>query len=1804
MPSRWPNPDEYDEAVQDPSSFADPDLRAATVAVDNNGMPIPCSGTFAVVYQFNAVDRKKNWAVKCFTKSVARLKERYREISLCLEQAQLSMAVEFHYLEEGIRIQGEWYPVLKMDWVEGQTLRQFVLKNLDKPRLLESLYQVWLKVEPQLANAQLAHGDLQHGNVMLVPGDQPGRVLLRLIDYDGMWVPNLITQPPPEVGHPAYQHPQRAKQNLYTTDVDRFPNLVIACALKCLARSDGPDIWKKFDNGDNLLFKNEDFDSPANSELLHQIWETGDSELQAWAGQVALAATSPLEATPRLSNLLRGGALPPLSRKVEADARRVLGYSPRPAMNATAASNWSNDWLDEVDDADATEPQSVSQPEPPRPLPVSAPPRSILPVSKLPVSAPSLSAPPPRLLAPTPLSSTRPPAVAWAVVVLGVLAIGLLFSLKSPIWSGLALIAGSASLLSGVLQMELELARFQRKTDKSLGRQLVESWRTSKGIAVVYVLLISPFLTLWGPILWTYGAVLALGSRFQPGRRPEEWRLHRANLRFGWWSLNLSGLCFFSTVYMFLWGTADTSSQTASNTGTSVAESVSTSTPVPNGVEAASIDGSVTLREVTSWGDNQFEQQVDAVALSPDGRRVAIYRRGAPVAERISLWDVDTGIQLARSELTIVPIPLSQSSDPKLCFTDDGKVLVVASTGVLESLLFKSSISSGSEQPWLARRGRWLFAVDANGLALELWDLDVVRRVRAYRGPGTRVLGICFTGSEAGSVVTAAGNVIEYDLSTGLERRNFSCQQSNQAPPQRVVFSEDGQRLVEMTETGTSSVWDVIGGKRLCSVTAEHNDVLLSPDGRHVVYWPNAQTCVVADANKGNTVVDLKLRSPHLKRGNITSHARGGFAAEGGRFVSLSRPNLVRVFEVDMPQEGLVPTDSDLWYGESPQPGKPLNKRVEAGALVQAGAYYCLHFPDGLRALNINLSDSKRRLTVNDLTTGVVLRQFDDLVYAARVSSDGRRLALAASPMTSGQVASKLVNLAVYDTRSWELLQSVPLPVTVAGVPSLALTPLGFSTGPSVISVTFSPDGLEVVAFVRETATVVSTTKDGQTREVALNVGANGQLKTAIDGNLVAVHWNRDDEWLLISANGTLRAIDARRGALKRQYAAVPEKVSWAVFSDDGQLALVMPEARTVGPRTGKSKPPLQLVETRNSSLLAAVGADLRNIVTAVIAPDKDCALLGDSDGQMLLWDLYSEKMEAVDVDKRSAEGLLAQLHKHPGGNSGWARYVGGSVYTWTLKGRQASETSPVPPPSSPANTTVNESPAVPQPVTEVAAHADGLIDVAVSRDGQKVASIDRDGILFVSGLKNPLKLKTAHFVIGGPHAELAFSASDAEVLVLNPTVGLYVVQLAKRKVELVYPRRQLPITRNKRVAAAAAANAGIPQLMTVPRSLNKDIILADAQGRIYRFNTQTKNVSPIKLSVAGPAKGLACNDSADAFIVTDSSNTFAVNLNSGIVEKHFVVGSNQLSNVNQLAVFAVSSNGRRMLGAYTLDYSFVHADLEASMGVQNGPLVSYARFAVSTNVLKVPSSKEIIRALAVSPDGDFAVSGGEESGLIRIWDLDLGEQIGTLEGNTKAVTCLAFSPDGQSLISGGDDKKVRKWNLTSVLSKKAKISVVESNAPNLIPRPQLKAGEVPLIEVWGVLNSVTQIVKTDPKETISKHGVALSVAQRQTLERIDGQHLAGLTYQLFVYPNRGPMQITWTGIGRPTFRLWRQGTFTPISDAPIGPGRKTVTVPINIDTKADTVYLMVVDGNSGEIKTDAIKAHVTSGAPKAANGI
>lgn len=273
----WPSPQDYQEAVQNPAlAFDDPDLRGCAVECDRLGFPRPRSGNFAVVYKAESADQR-TWAVRCFSREVDGQHERYAAITDELRRLRLPFTVDFTYQPHGIKVLGRRYPLLKMEWVRGEGLISYITRHLRVPERLTALADGLTETVRTLAAHGIAHGDLQHGNILVVD-ERPV-----LIDYDGMFVPALAGRAGTEIGHANYQHPGRTLAH-FGPGLDHFAVWVIALTLKALAAD--PELWQKHDGGadDCLLLKKRDLAEPDGSAVLKDIEKSNNFLVRLYAG--------------------------------------------------------------------------------------------------------------------------------------------------------------------------------------------------------------------------------------------------------------------------------------------------------------------------------------------------------------------------------------------------------------------------------------------------------------------------------------------------------------------------------------------------------------------------------------------------------------------------------------------------------------------------------------------------------------------------------------------------------------------------------------------------------------------------------------------------------------------------------------------------------------------------------------------------------------------------------------------------------------------------------------------------------------------------------------------------------------------------------------------------------------------------------------------------------------------------------------------------------------------------------------------------------------------------------------------------------------------------------------------------------------------------------------------------------------------------------------------------------------------------------------------------------------------------------
>ena len=292
----WPALTDFSEAVQNPRlCFKGTELETGEVEVNQRGMPLVFSGSFACVYPISVAGH--TFAVRCFTREVSDQQTRYNELSDYLINVLPPSFVHFEYLERGISVRGSWYPIVKMEWVAGEQLSKFVGSRFNEPDTLRRIAAQWRGgTTASLRGLRIAHNDLQHGNVM-VQGD--GNI--RLVDYDGMFLPKFRGERSPELGHKNYQHPQRSPEH-YDDHIDNFPSLVIYLSL--LAVASDPGLWSYFHNDDNLIFTGKDYAAPGSSEIFKGLKDSHDLTVAKLTKYLEECCVLPVDKVPDLETVL------------------------------------------------------------------------------------------------------------------------------------------------------------------------------------------------------------------------------------------------------------------------------------------------------------------------------------------------------------------------------------------------------------------------------------------------------------------------------------------------------------------------------------------------------------------------------------------------------------------------------------------------------------------------------------------------------------------------------------------------------------------------------------------------------------------------------------------------------------------------------------------------------------------------------------------------------------------------------------------------------------------------------------------------------------------------------------------------------------------------------------------------------------------------------------------------------------------------------------------------------------------------------------------------------------------------------------------------------------------------------------------------------------------------------------------------------------------------------------------------------------------------------------------------------------
>ena len=283
----YPLISEYVEAVRNAEDNFDK-LRNLRPVTDDNGNPVMTSGNFAVVFKMRDEKNDKLYAVKCFLKDQPNRAENYRMIAEELEYVSSSFLTKFQYLDNELFVDsanadGEEFPVLLMDWVEGTNLDQYIRQHLHDSYQLHLLAYQFSRLALWLMPQPFAHGDLKPDNIMV---REDGTLVL--IDYDGMFVPAMKGQKAREMGSPDFRHPARTEET-FNEHIDDFSLASILLSLRVIAEE--PALLEKYGAADRLLFSEKDYRNIHDCQLLKDIFPSECPEVNTLVGLFIIALT-------------------------------------------------------------------------------------------------------------------------------------------------------------------------------------------------------------------------------------------------------------------------------------------------------------------------------------------------------------------------------------------------------------------------------------------------------------------------------------------------------------------------------------------------------------------------------------------------------------------------------------------------------------------------------------------------------------------------------------------------------------------------------------------------------------------------------------------------------------------------------------------------------------------------------------------------------------------------------------------------------------------------------------------------------------------------------------------------------------------------------------------------------------------------------------------------------------------------------------------------------------------------------------------------------------------------------------------------------------------------------------------------------------------------------------------------------------------------------------------------------------------------------------------------------------------------
>lgn len=284
------------EAALDNTNILDEDTRAHYFCTPKDGRKknkaVSSPGNFCIAFPMKSNIGENRlcyriWYTEEFKEK--RFDEIAEHVSRYIKHCHLPYFIDYTFLRKAIKAGGKELPGVKMEWIDGMKLDEYIKKHKDRNSLLK-LADKFMEMCKQFKEAGIAHGDLSNSNMLILPNGE-----IRLIDYDSVYVPSMTDKYfQTTSGQSAFQHHQRENLSLKSSpNDDNFSQQIIYLSLLVLANN--PTFVERISDKE-LLFTSIELKSVGNfkNKTYDEIKRLNVPEISARLEELATAISGPI----------------------------------------------------------------------------------------------------------------------------------------------------------------------------------------------------------------------------------------------------------------------------------------------------------------------------------------------------------------------------------------------------------------------------------------------------------------------------------------------------------------------------------------------------------------------------------------------------------------------------------------------------------------------------------------------------------------------------------------------------------------------------------------------------------------------------------------------------------------------------------------------------------------------------------------------------------------------------------------------------------------------------------------------------------------------------------------------------------------------------------------------------------------------------------------------------------------------------------------------------------------------------------------------------------------------------------------------------------------------------------------------------------------------------------------------------------------------------------------------------------------------------------------------------------------------